>query len=64
MSTSSHGRTLLIYVHDMLITSDDPQFTEFIKQRLNDKFLVSDLESLCHFLGIEVSSVPEGSCLS
>jgi hypothetical protein len=46
---SPHGRTLLLlYVDDMIITSDDPH--------LSDQFLMSDLGPLRYFLGIEISS--------
>ncbi|XP_039806165.1 uncharacterized mitochondrial protein AtMg00810-like [Panicum virgatum] len=59
--TSSRGRTLLIlYVDDMIITGDDPQFIAFVKARLNEQFLMSDLGPLRYFLGIEVSSTPQG----
>jgi hypothetical protein len=54
--TSPHGRTLLLYVDDMLITHDDFRYIDFVKQRLGDKFLMSDLDLLSYFLGLEVSS--------
>jgi hypothetical protein len=54
--TSPRGRTLLLYVDDMLITQDDFQYIDFVKQRLSDKFLMSDLDHLSYFLGLEVSS--------
>ncbi|WVZ61780.1 hypothetical protein U9M48_011597 [Paspalum notatum var. saurae] len=63
--TSSRGRTLLLlYVDDMIITGDDPQFIAFVKARLSEQFLMSDLGSLRYFLGIEISSTPEGFYLS
>ena len=63
--TSPRGRTLLLlYVDDMIITGDDSQFIDFVKKRLSDKFLMSDLGPLCYFLGLEVSSMPEGIFLS
>ena len=63
--TSPRGRTLLLlYVDDMIITGDDSQFIEFVKKRLNDKFLMSDLGPLCYFLEIEVSSTPDDIYLS
>ena len=40
------------------------QFIEFVKKRLNDKFLMSDLGPLRYFLGLEVSSTPDGIYLS
>ncbi|WVZ87927.1 hypothetical protein U9M48_034501 [Paspalum notatum var. saurae] len=63
--TSSRGHTLLLlYVDDMIITGDDPQFIAFVKARLSEQFLMSDLVPLRYFLGIEVSSAPEGFYLS
>jgi len=63
--TSPRGRTLLLlYVDDMIITGDDSQFIEFVKKRLSDKFLMSDLGPLRYFLGLEVSSTPDGIYLS
>ena len=63
--TSSRGQTLLpLYVDDMIITGDDPQYIAFVKARLSEQFLMSDLGSLRYFLGIEVSSSPEGFYLS
>ncbi|WVZ81917.1 hypothetical protein U9M48_029243 [Paspalum notatum var. saurae] len=59
--TSSRGRTLLLlYVDDMIITGDDPQFIAFVKARLSEQFLMSDLGPLRYFLGIEVFSTHEG----
>ncbi|WVZ64234.1 hypothetical protein U9M48_013789 [Paspalum notatum var. saurae] len=52
--TSSHGRTLLLlYVDDMIITGDDPQFIAFVKAHLSEQFLMSDLGPLRYFIGIE-----------
>ena len=48
----------------MIITGDDPQYIAFVKTRLSEQFLMSDLGSLRYFLGIEVSSSPEGFYLS
>ena len=63
--TSSRGRTLLLlYVDDMIITGDDPEYIAFVKARLSEQFLMSDLGPLRYFLGIEVSSTPEGFYLS
>jgi hypothetical protein len=62
---SPHGRTLLLlYVDDMIITGDDPEYIAFVKARLSDQFLMSDLGPLWYFLGIEISSMPEGFFLS
>jgi hypothetical protein len=62
---SPHGRTLLLlYVDDMIITGDDPEYIAFVKARLSDQFLMSDLGPLRYFLGIEIFSTPEGFFLS
>ncbi|WVZ64342.1 hypothetical protein U9M48_013875 [Paspalum notatum var. saurae] len=54
VQTSSRGRTLLLlYVDDMIITGDDPQFIAFVKARLSEQFFMSDLGPLRYFLGIE-----------
>jgi hypothetical protein len=59
------GRTvLLLYVDDMIITDDDPEYIAFVKARLSDQFLMSDLGPLRYFLGIEISSTYEGFVLS
>ncbi|XP_014661111.1 uncharacterized protein LOC106804459 [Setaria italica] len=55
---------LLLYVDDMIITGDDSQYIAFVKARLSETFLMSDLGFLSFFLGIEVSSMPEGFYLS
>ena len=40
----------------MIITGDDPEYIAFVKARLSEQFLMSDLGPLRYFLGIEVSS--------
>jgi hypothetical protein len=57
------GRTLLLYVDDMIITGDDPVYIVFVKACLSDQFLMSDLSLLRYFLGIEIFT-PEGFFLS
>jgi hypothetical protein len=58
---SPRGRTLLLlYVDDMIITGDDPEYIAFVKAHLSDQFLMSDLGPLRYFLGIEISSTLEG----
>ena len=59
------GRTLLLlYVDDMIITGDDPEYIAFVKARLSEQFLMSDLGPLRYFLGIEVSSTSDGFFIS
>ncbi|KAK1652005.1 hypothetical protein QYE76_069810 [Lolium multiflorum] len=63
--TSPRGRTLLLlYVDDMIITGDDPEYIAFVKARLRDQFLMTDLGPLRYFLGIEVSSTSDGFSIS
>jgi hypothetical protein len=38
----------------MIIIGDDPEYIVFVKARLSDQFLMSDLSPLWYFLGIEV----------
>jgi len=62
---SARGRTLLLlYVDDMLITGDDHDYIAFVKNRLREQFMMSDLGPLSYFLGIEITSTPDGYYLS
>jgi hypothetical protein len=62
---SPRGRTfLLLYVDDMIITGNDSEYIVFVKARLSDQFLMSDLGPLRYFRWIEISSTPEGFFLS
>jgi hypothetical protein len=62
---SPRGRTLLLlYVDQMIITGDDPEYVAFVKAHLSDQFLMSDLGPLRYFLGIEISFTLEGFFLS
>jgi hypothetical protein len=62
---SRRGQTLLLlYVDDMIITVDDPEYIAFVKAHLSDQFLMSNLGPLRYFLGIEISSTLEGLFLS
>jgi hypothetical protein len=60
---SPRGQTLLFYMDNMIITSDDPEYITFVKARLSDQVLMSDLGPLRYFLGIEISTL-EGFFLS
>uniref|UniRef100_A0ACD5YS45 Uncharacterized protein n=1 Tax=Avena sativa TaxID=4498 RepID=A0ACD5YS45_AVESA len=44
----------------MIITGDDPEYIAFVKARLRDQFLMTNLGPLRYFLGIEVSSTSDG----
>jgi hypothetical protein len=48
----------------MTITGDDPEYIAFVKGRLRDQFLMTDLGPLRLFLGIEVSSTADGFSIS
>jgi len=62
---SARGRTLLLlYVDDMLIAGDDHDYIAFVKNRLREQFMMSDLGPLSYFLGIEITSTPDGYYLS
>jgi hypothetical protein len=59
--SSPHGCTLLLlYLDDMIITDDDFEYIAFVKARLREQFLMTDLGPLRYFLGIEVSSTSDG----
>jgi hypothetical protein len=60
---SPRGQTLLFYMDNMIITGDDPEYITFVKARLSDQVLMSDLGPLRYFLGIEISTL-EGFFLS
>jgi hypothetical protein len=62
---SPRGRTLLLlYLDDIIITGDHLDYIAFVKTCLSDQFLMYDLGPLRYFLGIEISSTPEGFFLS
>jgi hypothetical protein len=60
---SPRGRTLLLlYVDDMIITGDDPEYIVFIKAHFSDQFLMSDLSPLRYFLGMNTSDIHNSNC--
>jgi hypothetical protein len=62
---SSRGRTLLLlYVDDMLITTNDPDHIAHVKAYLSKEFQMSDFGALNYFLGIEVLQTRNGVYLS
>uniref|UniRef100_A0ACD5VHT9 Uncharacterized protein n=1 Tax=Avena sativa TaxID=4498 RepID=A0ACD5VHT9_AVESA len=63
--TSPRGRTLLLlYIDDMIITGDDSEYIAFVKARLRDQFLMTDLGPLRYIFGIEVSFTSDGFYIS
>jgi hypothetical protein len=61
---SPHGQTLLLlYMDDMIITGDDPEYIAFVKARLSDQFLMSDLDPLRYFLGLRYPHLRGSFCL-
>uniref|UniRef100_A0ACD5VKK9 Uncharacterized protein n=1 Tax=Avena sativa TaxID=4498 RepID=A0ACD5VKK9_AVESA len=48
----------------MIITGDDYEYIAFVKARLREQFLMTDLGPLRYFLGIEVSSTSDGFYIS
>ncbi|XP_028099643.1 uncharacterized protein LOC114299159 [Camellia sinensis] len=55
--TTTHGTTLLLlYVDDMIITSDDVAGILSLKQFLNRQFEMKDFDTLNYFLGLEISN--------
>ena len=62
---SGHGITiLLLYVDNMIITSDDMQGIQDLKHFLGCQFEMKDLGPLNYFLGLEVSSYADGYYLT
>ncbi|CAM8931927.1 unnamed protein product [Rhodiola kirilowii] len=59
--TSTRGRTLLLYVDDMLITGDDPQHIAFVKERLNTQFLMKISVLFGTFLVLNSPLLPRDS---
>ena len=58
---SDHGITiLLLYVDDMIITSDDMQGIQDLKHFLGRQFEMKDLGPLNYFLSLKVSSSADG----
>ncbi|CAL9030741.1 unnamed protein product [Prunus brigantina] len=51
---------LIIYVDDMIVTSDDTIEIEELQKRLASEFEMKDLGSLKYFLGVEVTRSKHG----
>lgn len=61
---SSGSLILLLYIDDMLLTGSDFQLLSFFIQLLHTEFAMKGLGPLHHFLGIEVTTTPDGLHLS
>jgi hypothetical protein len=61
---SPRGHTLILHVDGIIITCDDSEYIAFVKARLSEQFLMSDLGPLHYFLRIEVSSTANGLFIS
>ena len=51
---------LLLYVDDMIITSDDLNGIQELKDFLNQQFEMKDLGHLSYFLGLEITHSIDG----
>jgi histone deacetylase 1/2 len=54
---------LLVYVDDIIITSNNSSLLQSLIQKLNHAFSLKHLGTLDYFLGIEVNQLPTGSLL-
>lgn len=45
---------ILVYVDDIIFTSDNSKFCDFIIHQLHSKFAIKDLGYLNYFIGLEV----------
>ncbi|XP_019092331.1 PREDICTED: uncharacterized protein LOC109129143 [Camelina sativa] len=55
---------VLVYVDDFVVAGNNLQAINEFKVQVNKRFHMKDLGKLKYFLGIEVSRVPDGFCLS
>ncbi|XP_048232350.1 uncharacterized mitochondrial protein AtMg00810-like [Ricinus communis] len=62
--THTHTIILLVYVDDIIITGNDNQEIENVKQHLKKEFDIKDLSQLSYFLGIEIAKSSKGLFLS
>ena len=63
-TSKSRKILLIVYVGDILITSDDKKAVDDLKTYLQTSFQTKDLGKLPYFLGIEVARSKEGINLS
>ena len=60
----THITILAVYVDDIVITGDDVEEIQRLKNRLRKEFEVKDLGQLKYFLGIEIARSSRGIVLS
>ncbi|XP_057495256.1 retrovirus-related Pol polyprotein from transposon TNT 1-94 isoform X3 [Actinidia eriantha] len=63
---SSHGKltALIVYVDDIVLTGDDVEEMQLLKEYLAREFEIKDLGNLKYFLGIEVARSSQGIFIS
>ena len=63
-SLGSSFTALLVYVDDILVTSNDPNYIIALKNLLDQKFGIKDLDNLKYFLGLEIARNVNGISLN
>ncbi|XP_068340362.1 uncharacterized mitochondrial protein AtMg00810-like [Pyrus communis] len=63
-SSTSGNLMVLIYVDDLIVTGDNMSEISALKQHLNHKFVIKDLNILKYFLGIEMAHSHKGCFLN
>ncbi|KAG8500188.1 hypothetical protein CXB51_004156 [Gossypium anomalum] len=59
--TTTSTLYVLVYVDDIIITSNEPGSIDDFVQQLHSKFSLKDMGDLHYFLGVEVTRMPTGS---
>lgn len=63
-SCGSNITIVLVYVNDLIVTSNSTDFINALIQKLSFDSAVNDLGNLRYFLGVEVTASPTGLVLS
>ncbi|WVZ83665.1 hypothetical protein U9M48_030791 [Paspalum notatum var. saurae] len=64
LHSNNHIAYLLLYVDDIILTANTPQFLHYAIQCLCREFSMTDLGPLQHFLGVHVTSTSTGLFLN